>query len=123
MNLYGFGAMDVTKPHEFTWFGDTHGPKPYKCIGLRWAFISQTPVVLPEDSAVRAPPLLSPGGCFSENVNGFGRFRPGPGSFIAAETLNGPTLNISIRPVLRDGRGWATLCCPVGAWTRSARPT
>ena len=22
----GFGAMDVTKPYEFIWFGDTHTP-------------------------------------------------------------------------------------------------
>ncbi len=36
--------MDVTKPYEFIWFGDVHGPKPYEFIGLRWAFISQTPV-------------------------------------------------------------------------------
>ncbi len=45
----GFGAMDVTKPYEFTWFSDIPGRKPYKFIGLRWAFISQTPVVLPGD--------------------------------------------------------------------------
>jgi hypothetical protein len=23
--------VDVTKPYEFIWFGDIHGPKPYKC--------------------------------------------------------------------------------------------
>ncbi len=22
--------MDATKPYEFVWFGDIHGPKPYK---------------------------------------------------------------------------------------------
>jgi hypothetical protein len=26
--------MDVTKPGEFLWFGDMHGPKPYKFIGF-----------------------------------------------------------------------------------------
>ncbi len=41
----GFGAMDVTKPDTFVWFGDIHGLKPYKSIRFRWAFISQTPVV------------------------------------------------------------------------------
>ena len=51
----GFGAMDVTKPYKFIWFSDIHGPKPYKFIGSRWAFISQTPVVLPgRKSAFRA---------------------------------------------------------------------
>jgi hypothetical protein len=45
MNLYGFGAIDVTKPYEFMWFGDLHGSKPYKSIGFRGAFISQTPVL------------------------------------------------------------------------------
>jgi hypothetical protein len=39
--------MDVTKTYEFIWFGDIHGPKPYKFIGLRWAFVSQTPVAQP----------------------------------------------------------------------------
>ena len=37
--------MDVTKPYEIKGFGSVHGPKPYKFIGCRWAFISQTPVV------------------------------------------------------------------------------
>ncbi len=36
--------MDFTKPYRFRWFGDTHGPKPYKVIGFRWAFKSQTPI-------------------------------------------------------------------------------
>ncbi len=40
----GLGAMYVTKPSNFTWFGDINGPKPYEFIGFRWAFISQTPV-------------------------------------------------------------------------------
>jgi hypothetical protein len=53
----GFGAMDVTKPSKFTWFGDLHGLKAYKFIGLRWAFISQTPVVLP----VPGPDIGVPG--------------------------------------------------------------
>jgi hypothetical protein len=26
--------MDVTKPYKFIWFGDIHGPKPYKLIGF-----------------------------------------------------------------------------------------
>ncbi len=30
-------TMDVTKPYKFIWFGDIHGPKPYKFIGFRWA--------------------------------------------------------------------------------------
>ncbi len=34
----------VTKPYKVIWFGDIHGPKPYKFVGFRWAFISQTPV-------------------------------------------------------------------------------
>ncbi len=37
--------MDVTKPYKFIWFGDIHGPNPYESIGLRWALISQTPLV------------------------------------------------------------------------------
>ncbi len=41
-----FGAMDVTKPYRFIGFGDIHGPRPYELVGFRWAFISQTPVVL-----------------------------------------------------------------------------
>ncbi len=28
------------KPCKFIWFGDIHGPTPYKFIGFRWAFIS-----------------------------------------------------------------------------------
>ncbi len=44
--LIGFGVMGVTKPYRFIWFGDIHGPKPYYIMGLRWAFISQTPVVV-----------------------------------------------------------------------------
>ncbi len=41
----GYGAMDVTKLYKSIGFGGTHGPKPYKCIGIRWAVISQKPVV------------------------------------------------------------------------------
>ena len=41
----GIGAMYVTKPYKFIWFGDIHGPKPYKFKELRWALISQTPVL------------------------------------------------------------------------------
>ncbi len=26
----GFGAMDVTKPYKFIWFGDFHGPILFK---------------------------------------------------------------------------------------------
>ncbi len=37
--------MDVTEPYKSIWFGDSQGPTPYKSIGLRWAFISQTPVL------------------------------------------------------------------------------
>ncbi len=43
-NLVGTGAIDVAKPYKIIWFGDIHGPILYKFIGLRWAFISQTPV-------------------------------------------------------------------------------
>ncbi len=43
-NFIGFGAMDVTESCEFIWFGDIHGTKPYKFMGFRWAFVSQTPV-------------------------------------------------------------------------------
>ncbi len=41
----GFGAMDASKPYKIIWFGDIHGPKTYKFIGFRCAFISQTPLV------------------------------------------------------------------------------
>ncbi len=41
----GFGVMDATKPKTNMGFGDIHGPKRYECMGLRWEFISQTPVV------------------------------------------------------------------------------
>ncbi len=41
--------MDVTKPYRFIWLGVVHSPKPYKFIGFRWAFISQTPVFIKED--------------------------------------------------------------------------
>ncbi len=44
--IVGIGAIDVTKACEFEWFGYIHGPKPYTCIGFRWAFISQTPADL-----------------------------------------------------------------------------
>ncbi len=30
----GFGAMDVTKPHEFIGFGAMDVTKPYKFIGI-----------------------------------------------------------------------------------------
>ncbi len=43
--------MDVTKPYEFMRFGDVYGPKPYTCIGFRWAFISQTQVLTMFDAA------------------------------------------------------------------------
>ncbi len=38
-----FGSTDVTKPCKFAWLGDIYGPEPYKLIGFRLAFISQTP--------------------------------------------------------------------------------
>ncbi len=38
-------ALQVTKPCKFVLFGDIYGPKSYKFIGFRWAFVSQTPVV------------------------------------------------------------------------------
>ncbi len=41
----GLGAMDFTKTNKFKLVGDIHGLKPYKFIGFRWAFISQTPVL------------------------------------------------------------------------------
>ncbi len=45
MKLYvGLGATDVTKPSKFIGLGDIHGPNPMNFIGLRWAFILQTPV-------------------------------------------------------------------------------
>ncbi len=37
--------MDVTKPYQLLGIRDIHGPKLYELIGLRWAFISQPPVV------------------------------------------------------------------------------
>ncbi len=40
----GLGAVDFTKPYEFIWPGDIHGPKPCKFRGFRWAFMSQTSV-------------------------------------------------------------------------------
>jgi hypothetical protein len=46
--------MDVTKPYKCVWFGDIHGPEPYGFIGLRWAFISQTPVTLTEIAGRRS---------------------------------------------------------------------
>ncbi len=46
MDLWGFCAMDVTKPFGFMGFGGIHGPKPNKLKEFRWAFVSQTPVVL-----------------------------------------------------------------------------
>ena len=49
--------MDVTKPYEFIWFGDIHGPKPYKFIGFRWAFISQTPVVRKAVAPIQQPKI------------------------------------------------------------------
>jgi hypothetical protein len=44
MNSWGFRAMDVPKPYKFIWFGDIHGPKPYKSTGSRATNISHTPV-------------------------------------------------------------------------------
>ncbi len=41
--------MDFTKPYNFIWFGDIHGPTSYEIIGFRWAFISQTTEVLRTD--------------------------------------------------------------------------
>ena len=34
MNLYGFGAMDATKPYKFIGFGAMGASKPYKFIGF-----------------------------------------------------------------------------------------
>ncbi len=42
--------MDVTKSFEFIWFGDVHGPTPYKFTGFRRAFISQTPLFFEPDA-------------------------------------------------------------------------
>ncbi len=42
----GFGDIHGPKTYKSTGFGDIHGPKPYEFIGFRWAFTSQTPVVL-----------------------------------------------------------------------------
>jgi hypothetical protein len=36
--------MDVTRPCKITWFGDIYTPKQYDFVGIRWTFISQTPV-------------------------------------------------------------------------------
>ena len=53
--LLGPGAMDATEPYKFIGFGDIHGPDPFRFMGCRWAFTSQTPVVLPGwNSGVRA---------------------------------------------------------------------
>ncbi len=41
-DFFGLGPSKVTEPDKF---GDTHGPKPNKIIGFRWAFISQIPVL------------------------------------------------------------------------------
>ncbi len=40
----GFGAMDVPKPYECIWLGDTHGPKPHEIIRSRAKIISHTQV-------------------------------------------------------------------------------
>jgi hypothetical protein len=82
-----FGALDVTKPCKFIWFGGIHCPKTYKCIGLRWIFISQTQVVFPgRKSAFRAGFWVD---CYRENTEirlrraegrPAGRFQGFPGS-------------------------------------------
>ncbi len=57
-----FGTINVTKPYESICFADIHGPTPYKVIGVRWAFISQTPVVgiflMPASGSLCAEPTL-----------------------------------------------------------------
>ncbi len=62
--------MDVTNPYEFRWCGDIHGAKPYKIIGFRWAFISQTPVgllrVRPEARDAKHSGRLPPGPPFKK---------------------------------------------------------
>jgi hypothetical protein len=35
--------MDVTKPYEFIWFGDIHGPKPYEFIEYGQGADTETP--------------------------------------------------------------------------------
>ncbi len=51
--------MDATKPYKFTWFGDIHGPKPYKFIGFRGAFADG---LLTQFVAVDGPDLCADGG-------------------------------------------------------------
>ncbi len=36
-----FGDIHGPKPYKFIGFGDIHGPSPYKFIGFGWALISQ----------------------------------------------------------------------------------
>ena len=48
----GCGAMDVTKPCKFIWFGEIHGPKPYEFIRSRATIISHTPVITALDVAI-----------------------------------------------------------------------
>jgi hypothetical protein len=55
--------MDDTKSYRFIGFGDIHGPRPYKFIRFRWAFISQTPVLRKSDGVRRAS---SPHGLYVE---------------------------------------------------------
>ena len=42
----GFGPTNVSKPYKFVWLGDIYGPRRCESIGFRWAFISQTLVML-----------------------------------------------------------------------------
>ena len=37
--------MGVTKPYEFIWFGDIHGPKPYEFIEYGQGADTETPYV------------------------------------------------------------------------------
>ena len=57
--------MDVTKSYKFICFGDIHGPKAYKITGCRWAFISQTPVVVLPAQPERVLGRLGPEICVS----------------------------------------------------------
>ncbi len=46
--------MDVTETFRFEWFGDIHGPKPYKFTGSRTKIVSHTPLWHLEPSCCRA---------------------------------------------------------------------
>ncbi len=118
-DFIGFGAMDVTKPYEFIWFGDIPGSKPYGFIGFRWAFISQTPVMLPDRRSAFRAGLRPDSNREALNIRSPAGLRPAGGPFLILGVLRA---KIKIKnPRIRAGIG-PTPTTSLGKWQSGPSP-